>query len=142
MTLTRWNRGERGSADRKQMRRYAADVLFAMGLWDGYSDSATCPLTGKPFHLGNGEVDRVNPDTGYVPGNVVLVSRAGNQERAKLQQHYSDLPAVSRYAADVARASMVTVVTRKCAVRPIASGVSGQSPTPDMRLVRFGPYGR
>lgn len=132
---------ERGSADRSQLRRYAADVLVAMGMWDGFSTSAICPLTGMDFDIRNGEVDKANPAIGYVPGNVVLVSRAGNQERAKLQQHYSDLPQLARYVGDVASAGIRTVVLRKRDVMPIPSGGYGMDPARDMAHVRFGPYG-
>jgi hypothetical protein len=126
------------------------DVLFHMGLWDGASQTATCPLTGKTFDLAVGQVDKANEAAGYVAGNVVMVSMQGNQERAKLQQHYGDMAGAARYASDVARAGAMATVLRKrdvpayptvkrykaCDIRP------EERPAPDMRNVRFGAYGR
>ncbi len=133
---------ERGSADRRQRDAYALSVLHSMGLWDGVSDEATCPLTGQAFDIHTGEVDKANEAAGYVPGNVVMVSRRGNQERGKLQQHYGDMAGVARYVADVFAASQSVHVMRKCDLTPFAKGGNADAPTKDMRNVRFGPYGR
>lgn len=132
---------ERGSADRAQRDAYALDVLFHMGLWDGQSYSATCPLTGHTFDVREGEVDKANEAAGYVPGNVVMVSRQGNQERGKLQQHYGDMAQADRYAADVARAGMrATVLRKRDVVKPVKRK-GGAAPASDMHNVRRGPYG-
>ena len=142
---------ERGSADRAQRDAYALDVLAAMGLWDGRSYSAICPLTGLPFDVREGEVDKANEAAGYVPGNVVMVSRGGNQERGKLQQHYGDMAGVARYAADVARAgATVPVLRKRDVVKPVKRDKRRDPepfaplsyvPAQDMRNVRRGPYG-
>lgn len=132
---------ERGSADRAQRDAYALSVLHAMGLWDGVSMMATCPLTGHAFDVREGEVDKANEAAGYVPGNVVMVSRQGNQERGKLQQHYGDMAGVARYAADVAKAGATVPVLRKCHVVKPVKRAGGAAPAKDMRNVRFGPYG-
>lgn len=132
---------ERGSADRRQRDAYALSVLYGMGLWDGISEVATCPLTGHTFDVATGEVDKANEASGYVPGNVVMVSRQGNQERGKLQQHYGDMAGVARYAADVARAGATAHVMRKCDLAPFSKRQGGEAPASDMRNVRFGPYG-
>jgi hypothetical protein len=140
---------ERGAADRQQRDAYALDVLFHMGLWDGVSTSATCPLTGKAFDLAVGQVDKANETAGYVPGNIVMTSLQGNQERGKMQQHYGDMAGAARYAADVARAGQAALVLRKCDVpaypttkRTKASEIlPHERPASDMRNVRFGPYG-
>lgn len=142
---------ERGSADRAQRDAYALNVLHAMGMWDGTSWDATCPLTGLTFDVREGEVDKANEAAGYVPGNVVMVSRGGNQERGKLQQHYGDMAGVARYAADVARAgALVPVLRKRDVVKPAkrdsrkdarAFRPSSYVPANDMHNVRFGPYG-
>lgn len=130
MTTTRWNRHradctgisartgltcsgcERGSKDRHQLFAYAQDVLMAL-------TGGTCPLTGKAFdHISDGEVDRVNPSLGYVPGNVILTSKAGNQARGELQSIARDLPNVSRYVTEVSEASAtVAVMSQPAATR-------------------------
>lgn len=133
---------ERGSADRRQRDQYALSVLFGMGLWDGVSDEAICPLTGHAFDIHTGEVDKANEAAGYVPGNVVMVSRQGNQERGKLQQHYGDMAGVARYVADVFAASQGAHIMRKCDLPQFAKSQGGEAPAKDMRNVRFGPYGR
>lgn len=137
---------ERGPKERKQMRRYGADVLISLKLWDGESETAICPLTALPFRLENGQIDKINPEAGYSPGNVCLVSEIGNQERGKLQQWGNDLDGVARYAGDVANASMGITVTRFCHLknRPtIPTGVKGATvgTSPTQENVKRGPYG-
>jgi len=112
-----------------------------MGMWDGVGTDATWPLTGRTFDVREGEVDKANESAGYVPGNVVMVSRQGNQERGKLQQHYGDMAGHARYAADVARAGATVPVLRKRDIVKPAKRKGGAAPAMDMRNVRFGPYG-
>jgi hypothetical protein len=122
-----------------------------MGLWDGQGWTAICPLTGLVFDVREGEVDKAIESAGYVAGNVVMASRGGNQERGKMQQHYGDMAGAARYAADVARASATVAVLRKCdVVKPVKRDKrinpapfipASYNPAPDMRNVRFGPYG-
>jgi hypothetical protein len=116
-------------------------VLFYMGMWDGKGTTATCPLTGHAFDVREGEVDKANESAGYVPGNVVMVSRQGNQERGKMQQHYGDMAGAARYAADVAKAGAMATVLRKCHVVKPDKRKGGAAPAKDLRNVRFGPYG-
>lgn len=101
----RSNKCERDSYSDAARRRYALKVTENLtGPRDG-NGYLVCPLTGNLFHVTTGEVDRCVPALGYIPGNIVLVSRAGNQERGKLQQHFADLLGASRYAEDVVEAS-------------------------------------
>lgn len=142
----------RGSDNRMQKRDYALQVLFHMGLWDGQSQNAICPLTGKEFDISLGEVDKVHEHKRYTEFNVVFVSLQGNQERGTLQQHYGDIPGLSRYAQDVAKASALASVTRKAHLvkpayrvrsRNVASDVlPHERPARDAHNVRYGPYGR
>lgn len=106
MTTTRWNRDERGSADRYQMRLYATRVLMAL-------TGGVCPLTGRTVDADAAEIDRCDPAKGYVPGNVILVSEAGNQARAALQSNGQDIAGAARYAADVLRVSLTVDIPTK-----------------------------
>lgn len=59
-----------------------------------------CPIFGEPFiydgqHPMNPSVDRINPDLGYVPGNVVVISNRANM----IKQDVKD-PEVFRKLAD------------------------------------------
>jgi hypothetical protein len=138
---------ERGSADRYQMRAYAIAINEAMTGFTMTADGMlVCPITRKAFHVSHGEVDKANPHAGYVAGNVVLVSRQGNQERGKLQQHYGDMAGAARYIVDVAIASADVTVTRKRdltgdvrdALRSVAGG---DAPSATFHNVLAGPYG-
>lgn len=139
-TVYRWDRATMGKADRAQRGVYAIAVNVAFtGVPMADDGTLICPLTGKPFNVGDcGEVDKVNPELGYVPGNIIMVSKAGNQGRSTLQQHYSDLPGLARYVRDVARASAGIAVQRKCDAVPmwLAMGRGGFEPA-----VLAGPYG-
>lgn len=139
---------ERDSRSDAARRVYALAVTVSMtgANNNGY---VVCPITGNEFHVTTGEVDRAVPALGYVPGNIVLVSRAGNQERAKLQQHYSDMPGAERYRDDVADASVyVTVPGGSDAKRALpaikfdrARADRDDNPSPIMLNVLRGPYG-
>lgn len=103
--VTHWNRGERGSADRVQMRDYAVSVAQAMGMVRN-GDDLECLHCGLPFSIpALGDVDRVIPANGYVPGNVVMVCRMCNETRGFMQQGGADLSGINRLAADVLHAS-------------------------------------
>jgi hypothetical protein len=132
---------KRNTADTAQLRHYATLVLWAMGLWDGVSMTATCPLTGRTFNLSDGQVDRVNPADGYAVGNVVLVSSRGNGQRSNLQQSGSDLPRVSAYADDVRAASAMVAVPPHGAYVPASVGVAQRESGCGTFDVEHGPYG-
>jgi hypothetical protein len=103
--VTHWNRGERGSADRVQLRLYATMVAMAMGMVKT-GDDMTCLHCGMSFHIPSmGDVDRVNATRGYVAGNVVMVCRLCNETRGFMQQGGSDLGGIARLTADVLAAS-------------------------------------
>lgn len=110
--VIRWDRATMGSADRAQRGIYAIAVTAALTgpVQDG---TLICPITGERFAIAYGEVDKADPSLGYVPGNIAMVSKRGNQGRSTLQQHYSDLPGVARYVRDVATASAGVAVQRK-----------------------------
>ncbi len=142
----------RGSADRMQKEDYAKQVLFYMGNWDGISQFAICPLTGKEFDLACGEVDKVYENRRYTEFNIVYVSLQGNQERATLQQWSNDIAGQTRYAQDVAKASALASVTQKARLVKPAYAKRGrhnydtvtmaERPAKDAHNVRFGPYGK
>jgi len=142
MTTTesvRWDRSTMGSADRAQRGIYAVRVTERLtGQRMGADRMLTCPITGERFNVAFGEVDKANPALGYVPGNIAMVSKAGNQGRSTLQQHYSDMPGVARYIADVASASVAVAVPRKNVAVPEwrAMGRGGFE-----AAVLAGPYG-
>lgn len=116
-TDVRWDRaGARcaGKADRAQRGVYAALVNEQLTGQKITSDGMLiCPLTGEPFHISNGEVDKITPSLGYVPGNVCMVSKVGNQGRSVLQQHGNDLPGLLRYKDAVTIASCRVPLPRK-----------------------------
>lgn len=86
------------------MRAYAIEVTQALTgpMVDGM---LICPLTGNPFSITDGQVDKSDPREGYRPGYIVMVSIIGNYERSNLQKAYRDLPYATEYMADVAMAS-------------------------------------
>ncbi len=116
---TRWEREQRGSADRHQLQAYAVAVTVALTGKPMTDDMLTCPLTGETFHVMYGEVDKANPALGYVPGNVAMVSKRGNQGRSTLQQHHGDMPGAARYVGDVQAASVGIPVLRKTDATPL-----------------------
>lgn len=97
---------ERDRRTNAQMRAYAVSVneaLTGMPISDdGY---ILCPLTNERVHISLCEVDKADPHMGYVMGNVVMVSKVGNQERGKLQKYYGDMNGAERYIANVLAAS-------------------------------------
>lgn len=103
---------EAGSKDKAQRRMFALAVLAAV-TGEPESRFMTCPLTGDIFDTDtDAEVDRPVPAIGYVPGNVILVSRIGNQKRAGLQSRGDDIAHAVEYAADVLRVSLDVPVTK------------------------------
>ncbi|EPT1451951.1 hypothetical protein ACVOZ6_003539 [Escherichia coli] len=57
-----------------------SEILAAMNLPEG-----TCAYSGKRFQdLGDITFERIDPNKGYVPGNVVFVSKAANDLKARL----------------------------------------------------------
>lgn len=114
---TRWERAQRGAADRAQLYVYAVQVNERMTGVPSWSERGStwllCPLTGDPFDIEYGEVDKADPAIGYAPGNVVMVSKRGNQGRSTLQQHHGDMAGALRYIADVALASTRVTIARK-----------------------------
>jgi hypothetical protein len=112
-----------------------------MGGWDGASDTATCPLTGLPFALKDGQVDRVDPAAGYVVGNVVLVSARGNGQRSNLQQAGTDIPMVEAYGEDVRAASAMVAVPTHDTFVPASIGRAQVESGATTFDVEHGPYG-
>jgi hypothetical protein len=104
---TCYGKCERDRRTNAQMRAYAVSVNVALTgvpiTDDGY---ILCPLTNTMVHVSLCEVDKANPHEGYVMGNVVMVSKQGNQERGKLQKYYGDMAGSERYIVDVMNASI------------------------------------
>lgn len=134
----RWDRSTMGKADRAQRGVYAIAVNVALTGEPMTDGMLTCPITGERFDVVTGEVDKANPELGYVPGNIVMVSKRGNQGRSALQQWHGDMAGVARYVRDVAAASAGVAVQRKRDAVPMweAIGRSGYE-----RAVQAGPYG-
>lgn len=135
----RWDRSTMGSADRAQRGIYAIAVTVALTGQPMVDGMLTCPITGERFAVAYGEVDKADPARGYVPGNIAMVSKRGNQGRSTLQQHYSDMPGVARYVRDVAAASAGVAIQRKRDAVPMweAMGRKGYE-----LAVLAGPYGQ
>ena len=142
MASIRWERtgpSAMGSADRAQRGVYAIMVNEALtGQRMTEDGMLMCPLTGKMFHVTNGEVDKANPALGYIPTNVCMVSKAGNQGRSALQQWHGDMKGAERYIFDVMRASHNVIVPLKknAVVMWESCGRKGYE-----REVIAGPYG-
>lgn len=103
--VTHWERGERGSADRYQMRMYATNVAIAMGMAHN-GDELECIHCGMTFNISAmGDVDRVRPIHGYLPGNVIMTCRMCNETRGFMQQGGVDFAGIDRYQQDVLSAS-------------------------------------
>jgi hypothetical protein len=83
-------------------------VDFDLTISDLYPLPETCPVLGIPINYGTGSrgaadnsmsIDRINPDLGYVKGNVVLVSQRANRikndatvdELRRIYEYYRDL---------------------------------------------------
>lgn len=131
-----------------QMRHYAMAVTANItgAPVDGFF---ICPLTGMTTPVSQGEVDKVDPRLGYVPTNVVMVSRRGNQSRANLQKGHRDILGWERYASDVAVASQGVEILPVSVAWTRASEVAGSmlakgesnEADPYSREVMEGPYG-
>ena len=135
----RWDRATMGSADRAQRGVYAVAVTEMLtGERMSADGMLTCPLTGERFNVAYGEVDKADPIKGYVPGNIAMVSKRGNQGRSALQQWHGDMAGAARYIADVYRASLSVSVPRKRDALPVweAMGRKGFE-----KAVIAGPYG-
>lgn len=140
--VTRWERtgpNAMGSADRAQRGIYAISVTENLTGRMGEDGTLICPLTGERFSVENGEVDKAEPSLGYVPGNIAMVSKRGNQGRSTLQQHYGDMAGRDRYISDVLIASRNVHPMRKKDAVPVwkALGRGGFE-----QAVLSGPYGR
>lgn len=138
---------ERDRRTNAQMRAYAVAVNEAMtGLPMTETGYILCPLTEKVVHISLCEVDKANPHEGYVMGNVVMVSKQGNQERGKLQKYYGDMAGADRYAHDVAIASEgIDILPVSAAFNDRARYAANTSAKvecdPHMANVLNGPYG-
>lgn len=154
MTAPCWDRfhpdgrPNRGKAVRSHMRHAAYLALEAMmGPWFMVEGelSNTCPLTGKVFPLRLAEVDKADPTLGYVPSNIMMVSRIGNQRRGDEQQWHGDIPGAARYINDVAKAWENVTLPRQCdSLRwYVALGLTHSKNTESGRRndVLDGPYG-
>lgn len=92
----------------KRHNAHAVGVDFDLTISDLYPLPETCPVLGIPINYGTGSrgaadnamsIDRINPDLGYVKGNVVLVSQRANRikndatvdELRRIYEFYRDL---------------------------------------------------
>jgi hypothetical protein len=130
-----------------QRRRYALRVTESL-TGPMVADSIVCPLTGILTPVRFCEVDRVEPSLGYVPGNVVLTSYVGNNERGKLQEHHGDIAGFPRYVSDVFEASKGIAMPNPYAAWKVRHEIAVDPdvkkkvfPSPTMANVLSGPYG-
>lgn len=143
ITSVRWDRaGERmgGQRDRAQRFVYAVQVNENMPKGKRLTEDGMlmCPLTGQPFNILNGEVDKLIPEDGYTIGNVILVSKQGNQGRGKRQQHYGDIPGAARYIRDATIAASRVSVLAPTQAFTVAKAMGWGDYD---RAVMAGPYG-
>ena len=130
-----------------QRRRYALAVTERL-TGPRVHDSIVCPLTGILTPIRFCETDRVEPSLGYVPGNIVLTSYIGNNERGKLQEHHGDIAGFARYVSDVFDASLGVAMINPYAAWKIRAEIAIDPdvkkkvfPSPTMANVLAGPYG-
>ena len=66
----------------QQKLPFDIDMLFLIELWE--EQEGKCALSGRPIHIGNSDwwsrasIDKIEPDKGYVKGNVQFLSMQVN----------------------------------------------------------------
>lgn len=92
----------------KRKNARAVGIAFDLTISDLYPLPETCPVLGIPLHYGTGSsgaadnamsIDRIDPNLGYVKGNIVLVSQRANRikndstvdELRRIYEFYRDL---------------------------------------------------
>lgn len=84
-----------------QLDNYGKPNITAKYIYELYPfDNPVCPALGIPFELikakeGHAELDRINPNKGYVMGNVHWISRKANQ--IKINHTLDELITITNY---------------------------------------------
>jgi hypothetical protein len=91
-----WNARKRAQAKMLEFTITEADVEAA------WPEDHCCPILGLPLERGivisketSATIDRIDPDVGYVPGNIAIISLRAN--RAKGSMRAGELEAIARW---------------------------------------------